>query len=204
MPYNHKEIEPKWQQKWEENHAGEVSEDKKRKKDSLYNLVMIPYPSGVGLHVGHVESYTGPDIMTRMARMQGKYVMFPFGFDSFGLPAENYAIKTGTHPAITTEETIGNFTRQLKSIGFCFDWSRNLSTSDPEYYKWTQWIFLKFYEKGLAYKKKAPVNWCDSCKTVLANEQVVGGECERCHNDVIQKELSQWFFAITKYAQDLL
>lgn len=204
MPYNHKEIEPKWQKKWEEIHAGEVIEDSKKKEDALYYLTMFPYPSGSGLHVGHVESYTGPDIVTRMTRMQGKNVLFPMGFDAFGLPAENYAIQTGVHPVETTKTAIENFTRQMKALGFDFDWSRDLSTADPEYYKWTQWMFLQLYKNDLAYKKKAPVNWCESCKTVLANEQVIEGNCERCHNIVVQKDLAQWFFATTKYAEQLL
>ncbi|HBL39400.1 TPA: leucine--tRNA ligase [Candidatus Uhrbacteria bacterium] len=204
MPYDHKEIEPKWQKRWEESHAGEVREDPSKKGDALYHLVMFPYPSGEGLHVGHVESYTGLDIVTRMARMNGQHILFPMGFDAFGLPAENYAIKTGVHPAETTKRAIENFTRQMKSVGFSFDWSRALSTSDPEYYKWTQWIFLQFFKNGLAYKKKAPVNWCESCKTVLANEQVIDGACERCHHAVAQKDLEQWFFNITKYVEQLL
>ncbi|MBI2484905.1 leucine--tRNA ligase [Candidatus Uhrbacteria bacterium] len=204
MPYNHREIEPKWQKRWEKNHAGEVTEEKRKREDARYHLVMFPYPSGAGLHVGHVESYTGVDIMTRKARMEGKHVLFPIGFDAFGLPAENYAIKSGTHPAETTKAAIENFTRQMKSVGLSFDWSRTLSTADPAYYKWTQWIFLKLYEAGLAYKAKAPVNWCESCHTVLANEQVVDGRCDRCHNPVVQKELEQWFFRITKYAEELL
>src|SRR3990167_10217707 len=146
MPYDHKEIEPKWQKRCEESHAGEVREDPSKKGDALYHLVMFPYPSGEGLHVGHVESYTGLDIVTRMARMNGQHILFPMGFDAFGLPAENYAIKTGVHPAETTKRATENFTRQMKSVGFSFDWSRALSTSDPEYYKWTQWIFLEFYK----------------------------------------------------------
>ncbi len=204
MPYDHKAIEPKWQKKWEETRADEISEDPAKKSEALYYLAMFPYPSGVGLHVGHVESYAGLDILARMARMQGKHVLFPMGFDAFGLPAENYAIKTGVHPAETTQRAIENFTRQMKSVGFSFDWSRVLSTADPEYYRWTQWIFLQFFKNGLAYKKQAPVNWCNSCQTVLANEQVVNGACERCHNAVVQKDLEQWFFNITKYAEDLL
>ena len=201
MPYNHKEIEPKWQKKWEESDSGSVTE---KGKDSVYHLVMFPYPSGAGLHVGHVESYAGVDIMTRKARMEGKNVLFPMGFDAFGLPAENYAIKLGVHPAETTTKAIKNFTRQLKSVGLDFDWDRVLSTADPSYYKWTQWIFSQFLQNGLAYKKKAPVNWCESCVTVLANEQVIDGRCDRCKSEVVQKELEQWFFEITKYAEQLL
>lgn len=204
MPYNHKEIEPKWQKKWEDAEIDKVKEDASKHVDALYYLAMFPYPSGAGLHVGHVESYAGLDILARFARMQGKHVLFPMGFDAFGLPAENYAIKTGVHPAETTKTAIENFTRQMKSVGFSFDWSRVLSTADPAYYKWTQWIFLQFFKNGLAFKRKAPVNWCESCKTVLANEQVINGACDRCHNIVVQKDLEQWFFNITKYAEELL
>ena len=200
--YNHLEIEPKWQKRWEKDGVGHALETPGA--DALYHLVMFPYPSGAGLHVGHVESYAALDIVTRKARMQGKNVLFPMGFDAFGLPAENYAVKTGTHPAETTEKAIATFRRQLKSIGLSFDWSRELSTCDPEYYKWTQWLFLLFYKNDLAYRAKAPVNWCDGCNTVLANEQVVDGKCERCGTVVLQKELEQWFFRITKYADRLL
>jgi leucyl-tRNA synthetase len=205
MPsYNHKEIEPKWQKKWEKAKVGISKDPNPGDKDARYHLVMFPYPSGAGLHVGHVESYTAVDIVTRKARMEGKKVLFPIGYDAFGLPAENYAVKTGVHPAITTEKAIEAFRRQMKSIGLSFDWSRELSTADPEYYKWTQWLFLLFYENDLAYRAKAPVNWCDGCKTVLANEQVVDGKCERCGTVVVQKDLEQWFFRITKYADRLL
>ncbi len=200
--YNHLEIEPKWQAQWEKDGVGRVTEQ--AGADALYHLVMFPYPSGAGLHVGHVESYAALDIVTRKARMQGKNVLFPMGFDAFGLPAENYAVKTGTHPSETTEKAIATFRRQLKSIGLSFDWSREISTCDPSYYKWTQWLFLLFYKNDLAYRAKAPVNWCDGCNTVLANEQVVDGACERCSTVVVQKELEQWFFRITKYADRLL
>ncbi len=201
MSFNHQKIEKKWQDKWKESKDSEVLN---KGKDPLYHLVMFPYPSGSGLHVGHVESYSAMDILTRQKRMQGKNVLFPMGYDAFGLPAENYAIKTGVHPSETTKKAISNFRKQLDSIGLSFDWSREISTADPDYYKWTQWLFLLFYKNGLAYRKKSPVNWCDDCKTVLANEQVVDGTCDRCHNEVVQKELEQWFFKITDYADRLL
>jgi len=172
--------------------------------DALYHLCVFPYPSGSGLHVGHVESYSAVDILTRYARMRGKHVMQPMGFDAFGLPAENYAIKTGVHPKQTTEEAMNTFRAQLKALGLSYDWEREISTADPSYYKWTQWLFLLLHEHDLAYRKSAPVNWCPGCQTVLANEQVVDGACERCDSDVIQKELEQWFFRITKYADALL
>ncbi|OIO48552.1 MAG: leucine--tRNA ligase [Parcubacteria group bacterium CG1_02_41_12] len=206
--YDHKSIEKKWQQRWEKERVFEVKDeisppvfrgglkggfqDKKR-----YVLDMFPYPSGQGLHVGHPEGYTATDIFSRYLRMNGYQVLHPMGWDAFGLPAENYAIKIGVHPKKSMKDNIATFTRQLKSFGFSYDWSREVSTCDPEYYKWTQWLFLQFYKQGLAYKKEAPVNWCDSCKTVLANEQVVNGACERCHNEVVQKDLEQWFFKIT-------
>jgi len=199
--YNHLEIEPKWQKKWKADKVGEVGETH---GDALYHLIMFPYPSGAGLHVGHVESYTAMDILTRKARMQGKKVLFPIGYDAFGLPAENYAVKTGVHPVETTEKAITNFRRQMKAVGLSFDWSREISTCDPAYYRWTQWLFLLLYKNDLAYRAKAPVNWCDGCNTVLANEQVVDGACERCKTAVVQKELEQWFFRITKYADRLL
>ena len=197
--YNHQTIEKKWQKKWEEEgprpHTGD---------SPTYHLAMFPYPSGAGLHVGHVESYAALDIVTRKARMEGKDVMFPIGFDSFGLPAENYAIKTGVHPTKTTAQAIENFRGQMKRVGLSFDWDREVITSDPEYYKWTQWLFLELLKNDLAYRSSSPVNWCPGCNTVLANEQVVNGVCERCHSEVIQKELEQWFFRITKYADRLL
>lgn len=202
--FSHQDIEPKWQKTWENAKAGRVTEDQDLKDQALYHLVMFPYPSGSGLHVGHVESYAAVDILTRFERMRGKNVLMPMGFDSFGLPAENYAIKTGVHPSETTQTAIATFVEQLKKLGISYDWDRMISTSDPEYYKWTQWIFLKFYENGLAYRAKAAVNWCSGCHTVLANEQVVNGACERCGTEVMQKDLEQWFFRITKYAEELL
>jgi leucyl-tRNA synthetase len=194
--YNPKIIEPKWQKKWVENpdlYAAKDRSDKPKK----YVLDMFPYPSGDGLHVGHVESYTATDILARYFRMKGFNVLHPQGWDAFGLPAENYAIKTGTHPDITTKKNIETFKRQIKSLGMSYDWSREVDTSSPEYYKWTQWFFLLLYKNGLAYKKKAKVNWCESCQTVLANEQAEGGICDRCKNKVVQKNLEQWFFKIT-------
>lgn len=203
MSYNHQEIEKKWQAKWEASRVGRVDESAPV-ENALYYLIMFPYPSGAGLHVGHVESYAAIDILARMERMRGKNVLCPIGYDAFGLPAENYAIKTGVHPSVTTKKAIETFHRQMQSIGLSFDWSREFATCDPEYYKWTQWLFLLFYKNGLAYRKKSPVNWCEGCHTVLANEQVVAGACERCGTVVIQKDLEQWFFNITKYADRLL
>jgi leucyl-tRNA synthetase len=201
--YDPKTIEPKWQKYWEDNKLN-AADDKDTKKPKFYCLDMFPYPSGAGLHVGHVESYTATDIYSRFMRMNGYNVLHPQGWDAFGLPAENYAIKTKVHPSITTEKALTNFKRQIKSLGFSYDWSREIKTSDPAYYKWTQWLFIKLYENGLAYQKKAPVNWCESCQTVLAREQVIDGKCERCGKTVIQKNLTQWFFRITNYAEKLL
>ncbi|MEK7649041.1 MAG: leucine--tRNA ligase [Patescibacteria group bacterium] len=200
--YPHQSIEKKWQEVWEKNKAFEVSEDPEKKK--FYCLDMFPYPSSNGLHVGHPEGYTATDIYSRYLRMNGYNVLHPMGWDAFGLPAENFAIKQGVHPATTTAKNIENFRKQIKSFGFSYDWSREVDTSSPEYYKWTQWIFLQLYKKGLAYKRKARVNWCTSCQTVLANEQVVNASCDRCHSEVIQKELEQWFLKVTDYADELL
>lgn len=194
--------EKKWQKTWEDRQVFKVSENQERPK--YYILDMFPYPSSAGLHVGHPEGYTATDIVSRYYRMKGKNVLHPMGFDAFGLPTENYAIKVGKNPKEISKENIKNFTRQLKSFGFSYDWGREVNTSDPRYYKWTQWMFCQFYKAGLAYKKQAPVNWCESCKTVLAREQVIDGKCERCKNQVIQKNLSQWFFKTTKYADELL
>ncbi|MEA4824641.1 MAG: leucine--tRNA ligase [Clostridiaceae bacterium] len=202
MKYEPSAIEKKWQTAWED--AGIFHADNHSDKPKFYALVEFPYPSGQGLHIGHPRPYTAMDIVSRKRRMQGYNVLFPIGWDAFGLPTENYAIKTHTHPAIVTKRNIARFTEQCKAIGFSFDWSREISTADPEYYKWTQWIFLKLYEKGLAYKKKMAVNWCTSCKIVLANEEVVEGHCERCGGEVVRKEKSQWMLAITKYAQRLI
>ena len=200
--YNFHAIEKKWQNIWDEEKAYKVEIDKNKEK--FYALVEFPYPSGAGLHVGHPRSYTALDVISRKKRMQGFNVLYPMGFDAFGLPAENYADKTGIHPAISTAENIKNFTRQMKSIGFSFDWDRCISTCDPKYYKWTQWMFLKLYENGLAYKDKIAINWCPSCKVGLANEEVVNGCCERCGAQVVRKNKEQWMIAITKYADRLI
>ncbi len=201
MNYNFSEIEAKWQKKWEEEQTFKVTEDESKPK--YYALEMFPYPSG-NLHMGHVRNYSIGDVVARFKKMNGYNVLHPMGWDSFGLPAENAAIKHGASPAKWTTENIGNMRRQLKSMGISYDWDREVATCMPDYYKWTQWMFLKFFEKGLAYKKKQYVNWCPSCKTVLANEQVVNGKCERCKSDVGKKDLEQWFFKITDYADRLL
>lgn len=200
--YNFRTIERKWQKIWEDEKTYHVDIDKNKEK--FYVLVEFPYPSGAGLHVGHPRSYTALDVVARKKRMQGYNVLYPMGFDAFGLPAENYAIKTGVHPAVSTKENIANFTRQLKSLGFSFDWDRCVTTCDPEYYKWTQWMFIKFFEKGLAYKDKIAINWCPNCKVGLANEEVVNGCCERCGAQVVRKDKEQWMIAITKYADRLI
>ncbi len=200
--YNFRKIEKKWQGIWEERKP--YTATARTGKEKMYILDMFPYPSGAGLHVGHPEGYTATDIIARYMRRKEKQVLHPMGWDAFGLPAENYAIKTGTHPDKTTRTNIATFKRQIKSLGFSYDWDREVNTSDPQYYRWTQWLFLQLYKKGFAYKKSAPVNWCPSCKTVLANEQVVGGACERCGSLVEQKNMEQWFFKITAYADDLL
>ena len=197
--------EPKWQKYWAEHKTFAVTEDPSFPKEKrAYVLDMFPYPSGAGLHVGHPEGYTATDIYCRYLRMNGFNVLHPMGFDSFGLPAENYAIQTGTHPAITTEKNINTFRRQIKSLGFCYDWDREISTCDPKYYHWTQWIFEKLYEKGLAYESQAPINWCPHCKTGLANEEVKDGKCDRCGAQVEKKNIRQWVLKITAYAQRLL
>ncbi len=200
--YPYKEVEKKWQRYWDANSTFRAEDFSDREK--FYCLVEFPYPSGDGLHVGHPRSYTALDILSRKKRMQGYNVLFPMGFDSFGLPTENYAIKTGIHPSIVTRQNIARFTEQLKSLGFSFDWSRVLSTTDEAYYKWTQWIFIRFFQKGLAYKKKMPINWCISCRTGLANEEVVNGSCERCGGEVEKREIEQWMLKITAYADKLL
>ncbi|MBR2299372.1 MAG: leucine--tRNA ligase [Alphaproteobacteria bacterium] len=200
--YNFRSIEKKWQKIWEDEKIYHVDID--RTKEKFYALVEFPYPSGQGLHVGHPRSYTALDVISRKKRMQGYNVLYPMGFDAFGLPAENYAIKTGIHPAVSTEQNIENFTRQLKSLGFSFDWDRVINTSSPEYYKWTQWMFLQLYKHGLAYKDKIAINWCPNCKVGLANEEVVNGHCERCGAEVVHKQKEQWMIAITKYADRLI
>ncbi len=200
--YNYRKIEKKWQEVWDKEKP--FNADDKSQKPKYYCLDMFPYTSADGLHVGHPKSYTATDIISRYKRACGFEVLHPIGWDSFGLPTENKAIKEKTHPKELTAKYIKKFREQIKSIGFSYDWSREFTTSDPKYYKWTQWLFLELYKAGLAYKKKAPVNWCEDCKTVLANEQVVGGKCERCKNKVVQKELSQWFFKINNYIEPLL
>ena len=202
MKHEFKEIEPKWQKKWEEAHVFHAENDYTKPK--YYALVEFPYPSGQGLHVGHPRSYTALDIVARKRRMQGYNVLYPMGWDAFGLPTENFAIKNHIHPEIVTAQNVAHFKAQLKSLGLSFDWDREINTTDPGYYKWTQWIFLQLFKKGLAYKKEMSVNWCTSCKCVLANEEVVNGVCERCGSEVIHKVKSQWMLKITAYAQRLI
>lgn len=200
--YEPKSIEPKWQKRWEESGVYKASDDKSKKK--FYCLIEFPYPSGQGLHVGHPRSNTALDIIARKRRMEGYNVLYPIGYDAFGLPTENYAIKNKIHPRKVTEANINHFRDQLKRLGFSFDYDREINTTDPEYYKWTQWIFLQLYKHGLAYKSKMPINWCTSCKVGLANEEVVNGVCERCGGEVVQKTKEQWMLRITKYAQKLI
>ena len=200
--YDFTAIENKWQEIWEEKKPYAAVTGSPKPK--YYGLIEFPYPSAQGLHVGHPRPFTAIDIVTRKRRMEGYNVLFPIGFDAFGLPTENYAIKTHTHPVVTTRQNIANFTKQLKMLGYGFDWDRCVETTDPKYFKWTQWIFLQMYKHGLAYKSSMPVNWCTSCKVVLANEEVVNGVCERCGGEVIRKEKSQWLLGITKYAQRLI
>ncbi len=202
QPYNPSDIEKKWQRLWAEQHAFEAKAD--RSKPKFFGLIEFPYPSGQGLHVGHPRSNTALDILSRKRRMEGFNVLFPMGWDAFGLPAENYAIKNKVHPSGVTEQNINHFRDQLQRLGFSFDWSREVNTTDPNYYKWTQWIFLKLFEHGLAYKAEMPINWCTSCKCGLANEEVVDGVCERCNSEVVRRVRSQWMLRITNYAQKLL
>ena len=202
MKYEFNRIERKWQDRW--NQAGCYHAETGDPKPKFYALVEFPYPSGQGLHVGHARPYTAMDVVARKRRMEGYNVLFPMGYDAFGLPTENYAIKNHIHPAKVTHDNIANFTKQLKMLGYSFDWDRVVDTTDPNYYKWTQWIFLQLFKKGLAYKTSMPVNWCTSCKCVLANEEVVNGVCERCGSEVIRKEKSQWMLKITEYAQRLI
>ena len=200
--YQFKSFEKKWQDKWEE--AGIFHAETNSKKPKYFTMIEFPYPSGAGLHVGHPRSYTALDIIARKRRMEGYNVLYPIGWDAFGLPTENYAIKNNIHPKIVTNKNIENFTRQLKMLGFSFDWSREVNTTDPNYYKWTQWIFLKLFEHGLAYKQEMPINWCTGCKVGLSNEEVVNGVCERCGSEVVQRRKSQWMLKITEYAQRLI
>jgi leucyl-tRNA synthetase, eubacterial and mitochondrial family len=202
MKYDFAAIEKKWQDKWEE--CGCFHAEIDHSKPKFYALVEFPYPSGAGLHVGHPRSYTALDIVCRKRRMQGYNVLYPMGWDAFGLPTENFAIKNHIHPAIVTKKNVDRFRSQLKALGLSFDWKREVNTTDPSYYKWTQWIFLQLFKQGLAYKKEMSVNWCTGCKCVLANEEVVGGVCERCGSEVVHKVKSQWMLAITKYAQRLI
>ena len=202
MAYDFKTVEKKWQDKWENEGTFNASTDYSKKK--WYGLIEFPYPSGQGLHVGHPRSYTALDIIARKKRMQGYNVLYPIGFDAFGLPAENFAIKNHIHPKVITEKNINHFREQLKALGFSFDWSREVNTTDPEYYKWTQWIFIRLYKHGLAYKATMPINFCTGCKVGLANEEVVNGVCERCGSEVVQKEKSQWMLKITEYAERLI
>jgi len=192
----------KWQERWEKEEAYLTKEDCSSPK--FYVLDMFPYPSGQGLHVGHLKGYVATDIIARWKRTEGFNVLHPMGWDAFGLPAENYAIKTGIHPETTTKNNIANIKRQMKMCGFSYDWSREINTTDPNYYKWTQWIFLQLFKKGLAYKKLLPINWCPSCKTGLANEEVVNGKCERCEAEITKKDIEQWVLKITDYAERLL
>ena len=199
-PYNHRAIEQKWRDKWEATPIN-VNDGKKPK---YYCLDMFPYPSGSGLHVGHWRGYVISDVWSRYKMLQGYYLIHPMGWDAFGLPAENYAIKMGTHPKITTASNIKNIKRQINEIAAIYDWDMEVNTTDPNFYKWTQWIFVKMFKEGLAYEKEFPINWCPSCKTGLANEEVVNGKCERCGADVTKKNLKQWMLRITKYADRLL
>ena len=205
MKYPFETIEPKWQRFWSEHKTFKAVEDSAFPKDKRrYVLDMFPYPSAQGLHVGHPEGYTATDIYCRYLRMNGYNVLHPMGFDAFGLPAENYAIKTGTHPAVTTAANIERFRTQIKALGFSYDWDREVDTSNEDYYRWTQWIFLKLYERGLAYEAESPINWCPSCKTGLANEEVKDGVCDRCGTKVTRKRIRQWILKITAYAERLL
>src|SRR3989344_116906 len=203
--YDHKKIEAKWLMKWEEGKAFEAKDLSAQAGagEKEYLLIEFPYPSGDGLHVGHIRSWTALDVVARKRRAQGENVLYPIGWDAFGLPAENYAIKTGIHPKVSIKQNTDNFRRQIKSIGLSFDWSREVNTTDPNYYKWTQWIFLQLFKKDLAYKAKSFINWCPSCKIGLANEEAVGGVCDRCGSKTEKREKKQWMLAITKYADRL-
>ena len=202
MKHNFKKIEPKWQKKWEEQQAFKAVDGSDKPK--FYGLVEFPYPSGAGMHVGHIKAYSSIEVLSRKRRMQGYNVLFPIGFDAFGLPTENYAIKTNTHPREITDQNIAKFTNQLRSVGFSFDWSRVIDTTQEDFYKWTQWIFLKMFENGLVFRDKTLVNYCPSCKVVLSNEDSQGGKCDICHSDVIQKSKDVWYLRITQYADKLL
>ena len=202
VKYNPKQVEPKWQKKWLEENTFAAKDDATMPK--FYALVEFPYPSAQGLHVGHPRPYTGLDVVTRKRRMAGYNVLDPMWWDAFGLPTENFALKNHIHPAIVTRDNINRFRKQIQALGISFDWTREVDTTDPAYYKWSQWIFLQMFKKGLAYKKEMSVNWCTGCKVVLANEEVVNGACERCGSDVIHKVTSQWMLKITEYAGRLI
>jgi len=202
MEYNFKQAEEKWQKKWEEEGVFHAQDDSEKPK--FYGLVEFPYPSGAGMHVGHIKAYSGLEVVSRKRRLEGYNVLFPIGFDAYGLPTENYAIKTGIHPRKVTDMNIEKFTSQLKKVGFSFDWTRVIDTTEEGYYKWTQWIFLKMFEKGLAFRDKTLVNYCPSCKVVLSNEDSQGGKCDICHSDVVQKSKDVWYLRITEYADKLL
>ncbi|MDR1996737.1 MAG: leucine--tRNA ligase [Candidatus Margulisbacteria bacterium] len=203
--YDHLTIEPQWQARWAQDNLYRTTEDLNfPKARRFYCLDMFPYPSGAGIHMGHPEGYTASDILCRYKRMNGFNVLHPMGWDAFGLPAENYALKTGTHPSLSTAQNIANFRQQIKRLGYCYDWDREIDTTDPEYYKWTQWIFLQLYKKGLAYEANMPINWCESCQTGIANEEVKDGVCERCGGAVVKKDMRQWMLKITAYAERLL
>ena len=202
MKYDFKQIEEKWQKVWEDEKAFVASDDTSKPK--FYGLVEFPYPSGAGMHVGHIKAYSGLEVISRKRRMQGYNVLFPMGFDAYGLPTENYAIKTGIHPRKVTDMNIARFTSQLKRVGFSFDWTKVIDTTEEEYYRWTQWIFLKLFEHGLVFRDQALVNYCPSCKVVLSNEDSQGGKCDICHSDIIQKSKDVWYLRITEYADKLL
>ncbi|MBO7761502.1 MAG: class I tRNA ligase family protein, partial [Clostridia bacterium] len=202
MKYDFSAIEAKWQKKWEE--AGAFLAKDASDKPKFYALVEFPYPSGAGMHVGHIKAYSGLEVISRKRRMQGYNVLFPIGFDAFGLPTENYAIKTGTHPRTVTDNNIARFTDQLKRVGFSFDWTRVVDTTEEDYYRWTQWIFLKMFDAGLVFRDQALVNYCPSCKVVLSNEDSQGGKCDICKSDVVQKSKDVWYLRITRYAEKLL
>ena len=200
--YDPKKIEKKWQEYWYKNNIFSTSEDKSKEK--FYGLIEFPYPSGAGLHVGHIRAFSSMEVISRMKRLQGYNVLFPIGYDAFGLPTENYAIKTKQHPRVVTDNNIKKFEEQMKAVGYSFDWDRTIDTTDENYYKWTQWIFLQMFKKGLAYKSKTYVNFCPTCKVVLANEESQNGICDRCGSEVIQKEKDVWFLKIRNYADRLL
>ena len=202
MKYDFKNVEQKWQQRWEDSKIFAAKNDSTKPK--FYGLVEFPYPSGSGMHVGHIKAYSGLEVVSRKRRMEGYNVLFPIGFDAFGLPTENTAIKTGVHPRTVTDNNIVRFTDQLKKVGFSFDWDRTVDTTDENYYKWTQWIFLKMFEKGLVFRDTALVNYCPSCKVVLSNEDSQGGKCDICHSDIVQKSKVVWYLRITEYADKLL